>query len=47
MTDLTSLTIAEARDRLKAREITAGELTDGYLRRDRAPPTRRSTPMSR
>jgi aspartyl-tRNA(Asn)/glutamyl-tRNA(Gln) amidotransferase subunit A len=31
MTDLTSLTIAEARDKLHAREITATELTDAYL----------------
>lgn len=31
MTDLTSLTIAAARDKLKAREITAVELTQSYL----------------
>ncbi|MBA5778021.1 Asp-tRNA(Asn)/Glu-tRNA(Gln) amidotransferase subunit GatA [Stappia sp. F7233] len=31
MTDLTSLTIAEARDKLKAREITATELADAFL----------------
>ncbi len=31
MTSLTSLTIAEARTKLKAREITAGELTNAYL----------------
>jgi len=31
MNDLTALTIAEARDRLKRREITALELTDAYL----------------
>ena len=31
MTDLTRLTIAEARGKLKAREITAAELTDAYL----------------
>ncbi|MET0598324.1 MAG: Asp-tRNA(Asn)/Glu-tRNA(Gln) amidotransferase subunit GatA [Mesorhizobium sp.] len=31
MTDLTQLTIAEARARLRAREITAGELTEAYL----------------
>ena len=31
MTDLTTLTIAEARDRLKARDITASELTEAYL----------------
>jgi len=31
MTDLTSLTIAEARDKLTAKEITATELTDAYL----------------
>lgn len=32
MTELTSLTIAEARDRLKAKEFTAVELTDAYLK---------------
>ena len=31
MTDLTQLTIAEARIKLRAREITAGELTEAYL----------------
>ncbi|WP_336056331.1 Asp-tRNA(Asn)/Glu-tRNA(Gln) amidotransferase subunit GatA [Nitratireductor sp. CH_MIT9313-5] len=31
MTDLTKLTIAEARDKLVAREFTATELTDAYL----------------
>ncbi|KFB10210.1 Asp-tRNA(Asn)/Glu-tRNA(Gln) amidotransferase subunit GatA [Nitratireductor basaltis] len=31
MTDLTKLTIAEARDKLVAREFTAVELTDAYL----------------
>ncbi|MBB3951116.1 Asp-tRNA(Asn)/Glu-tRNA(Gln) amidotransferase subunit GatA [Aureimonas jatrophae] len=31
MTDLTALTIADARDKLKAKEFTARELTDGYL----------------
>ncbi|MGF9692578.1 Asp-tRNA(Asn)/Glu-tRNA(Gln) amidotransferase subunit GatA [Rhizobium sp. 0TCS1.26] len=31
MTELTSLTIAEARDKLKSREITAIELTESYL----------------
>lgn len=31
MTDLTRLTIAQARDKLRAREITAVELTDAYL----------------
>jgi aspartyl-tRNA(Asn)/glutamyl-tRNA(Gln) amidotransferase subunit A len=31
MTDLTSLTIAEARDKLGAKEFTATELTDAYL----------------
>ena len=31
MTDLTRLTIAEARDKLTAKEITAVELTDAYL----------------
>ena len=31
MTELTHLTIAEARDRLTARDITAVELTDAYL----------------
>ncbi|MBT9370494.1 Asp-tRNA(Asn)/Glu-tRNA(Gln) amidotransferase subunit GatA [Rhizobium sp. CSW-27] len=32
MTDLTSLTIAAARDKLKAREISAVELTESYLK---------------
>ncbi|TCD14491.1 Asp-tRNA(Asn)/Glu-tRNA(Gln) amidotransferase subunit GatA [Oricola cellulosilytica] len=31
MTDLTSLTIAEAREKLRGREITSTELTDAYL----------------
>ncbi|MBB4066725.1 Asp-tRNA(Asn)/Glu-tRNA(Gln) amidotransferase subunit GatA [Gellertiella hungarica] len=31
MSELTSLTIAEAREKLRAREITATELTDAYL----------------
>ncbi|GGA82809.1 glutamyl-tRNA(Gln) amidotransferase subunit A [Brucella endophytica] len=31
MTDLTALTIAEARDKLKAKEFTATELTEAYL----------------
>ncbi|MCI5075836.1 Asp-tRNA(Asn)/Glu-tRNA(Gln) amidotransferase subunit GatA [Oricola sp.] len=31
MTDLTSFTIAEAREKLRAKEITATELTDAYL----------------
>ena len=31
MTDLTALTIAEARDRLRARDFTASELTEAYL----------------
>ena len=31
MTDLTRLTIAEARSRLKAREFSAREITDAYL----------------
>ncbi len=31
MTELTSLTIAEARDRLRGREISAAELADAYL----------------
>jgi aspartyl-tRNA(Asn)/glutamyl-tRNA(Gln) amidotransferase subunit A len=31
MTDLTSLTIAEARDKLKAKDISAVELTEAYL----------------
>lgn len=31
MTDLTSLTIAEAREKLKAKEFSALELTDAYL----------------
>ncbi len=32
MTDLTSLTIAEARDRLAAKDFTARELTEAYLK---------------
>jgi|GEM_PF-6245302 len=31
MTDLTSLTLAEARDALKAKKISALELTDAHL----------------
>ena len=31
MSDLTTLTIAEARTKLRAKEITAGEITDAYL----------------
>jgi aspartyl-tRNA(Asn)/glutamyl-tRNA(Gln) amidotransferase subunit A len=31
MTELTSLTIAEARDKLRGREISSAELTDAYL----------------
>ena len=31
MTDLTSLTLAEARDALKAKSFTAVELTDAYV----------------
>ncbi|WP_026479779.1 Asp-tRNA(Asn)/Glu-tRNA(Gln) amidotransferase subunit GatA [Ahrensia sp. 13_GOM-1096m] len=31
MTDLTALTIAEAREKLRAKEITAVELTDAYI----------------
>ena len=31
MTDLTALTIAEARDQLKAKAITATELTGAYI----------------
>src|SRR6185503_3000714 len=31
MTDLTSLTLAEARDRLRKKEITALELTDAHI----------------
>ena len=31
MTDLTSLTLAQARDRLRAKDITAAELTDAHL----------------
>ena len=31
MTDLTSLTIAEAREKLKGKEFSALELTDAYL----------------
>ncbi len=31
MTDLTTLTIAEAREKLRGREISAAELTDAYL----------------
>jgi aspartyl-tRNA(Asn)/glutamyl-tRNA(Gln) amidotransferase subunit A len=32
MTDLTHLTIAQAREKLRAREITSAELTDSYLK---------------
>ncbi len=40
MTDLTRLTIAEARTKLKGKEISAGELTDAYLAAiDRANPS--------
>ena len=46
MTDLTRLTIAEARKKLRAKEITAAELTDAYLGGDRARQSRSSTPMS-
>ncbi|MBL8584029.1 MAG: Asp-tRNA(Asn)/Glu-tRNA(Gln) amidotransferase subunit GatA [Rhizobiaceae bacterium] len=39
MSELTELTIAEARARLRARDISAGELTDAYLQAiDRANP---------
>ncbi len=39
MTDLTRLTIAEARDKLRGREITASEITEAYLAAiDRANP---------
>ena len=31
MTELTHLTIAEARSKLRAKEITAAEITDAYL----------------
>jgi aspartyl-tRNA(Asn)/glutamyl-tRNA(Gln) amidotransferase subunit A len=31
MTDLTRLTIAEAREKLRGKEITATEITDAYL----------------
>ena len=31
MTDLTSLTIAQAREKLKAKDISAVELTESYL----------------
>ena len=31
MTDLTSLTLAQARDRLRKKEITAVELTDAHI----------------
>ena len=31
MTDLTTLTLAEARDALKKRDFTAVELTDAYV----------------
>lgn len=31
MTDLTALTIAQAREKLRAKEITAAELTDSYI----------------
>ena len=45
MTDLTRLTIAEARKKLRAKEISAAELTDAYLARSTRA-NRRSTPMS-
>mgnify|MGYP000612991328 CR=1 FL=1 len=32
MTDLTKLTLAEARDKLKAKEITSSELTGAYIK---------------
>ena len=39
MTDLTRLTIADARSRLRAKEFSAGELADAYLAAiDRANP---------
>jgi aspartyl-tRNA(Asn)/glutamyl-tRNA(Gln) amidotransferase subunit A len=37
MTDLTRLTIAEARTKLKAREFSAAELTDAYLSQSTQP----------
>jgi aspartyl-tRNA(Asn)/glutamyl-tRNA(Gln) amidotransferase subunit A len=38
MTDLTRLTIAEARTKLSAKEISAVELTEAYIVRDRRTP---------
>ena len=35
MTDLTSLTLAEARERLRKKDITALELTDAHIRRSK------------
>ena len=47
MTDLTKLTISEARKKLRAREITATEITDAYLGAPPAPlgVTRASAPI--
>ena len=47
MSDLTKLTIAEARKKLRAKEITAAETHRRLSRGDRARQSRRSTPMSR
>ena len=46
MTDLTRLTIAEAREKLRAKEITVGRADRRLSRGDRARPTRCSTPIS-
>ena len=46
MTDLTRLTIAQARTKLRAKDISAAELTESYLSAIE-PPIRISTPMSR
>ena len=46
LTDLTALTLAEARDALQARAISSVELTEAHLARDRARQGA-STPMSR
>ena len=45
MSDLTDLTLAAARDGLRARKFSAAELAQAHIARDRAPP-RRSTPSS-
>jgi aspartyl-tRNA(Asn)/glutamyl-tRNA(Gln) amidotransferase subunit A len=44
MSDLTRLTIAEARDEMNKGALSSADLTDAYLARSK-PPTRRSMPM--